>query len=559
MLGEEVWRELWGRTAPRRGMMIRGRKIAGRALAAFVALAATLLVATSATGGPGDALPDLVSDAPTGDYLQTYADPGGTNRLLLRFNGYVHNDGAGALEIRGTGNNGGQMTSVLQRLYASDGLSSRDVSSGGTVQYETADGHGHFHLHSAMQYALFDSSKSGIVAPAMKVGFCLVDWQQMSGAAPRAYLDNSNCERGRPDAPVVVMGVSSGWRDVYGSTLAFQWIDVSDVMPGSYWLASRSDPDGVLLESNEANNDWVFKSNESIVSGYVAQPVSAAAAAATPTTIDLSAAQFGQPGPVRYEIVADPRNGTLDRAVGQPFDQAQVIYTPRAGALGIDTFTVVARDSASEFPRTPARATVTVHISGPAPSVAISGAPASVLTGTAVQLTASVTGDPPGVTWSVDGVQGGNPSLGTISPAGLYTAPTAVPPDGRVTIRAASARAYADVSIAIHTPPPPAPAPTPSTPPPSTTPPPPPAAAPPTAAPTPVAPTPAGAPSSTRVAVLPKTRQTNPLSVPVLSARGRLLLVGLVSARAGTLRFDITRTGKRLGSCLVETHRRGTR
>src|SRR5438067_782180 len=43
-----------------------------------------------------------------------------------------------------------------------------------------------------------------------------------------------------------------------------------------------------------------------------------------------------------------------------------------------------------------------------------------------------------GITWSVNGVVGGNSSVGTITTAGLYTAPAAVPMSNVVTVTATS-------------------------------------------------------------------------------------------------------------------------
>ena len=43
------------------------------------------------------------------------------------------------------------------------------------------------------------------------------------------------------------------------------------------------------------------------------------------------------------------------------------------------------------------------------------------------QLTAYVPLSPNTVTWTVNGIQGGDAAIGTISPTGLYRAPTAVP------------------------------------------------------------------------------------------------------------------------------------
>ena len=51
-------------------------------------------------------LPNLVADPPTGVFLETSSTEGGLAKegeakLLLRFNGYVHNKGPGALDFRG--------------------------------------------------------------------------------------------------------------------------------------------------------------------------------------------------------------------------------------------------------------------------------------------------------------------------------------------------------------------------------------------------------------------------------------------------------------------------
>lgn len=62
---------------------------------------------------------------------------------------------------------------------------------------------------------------------------------------------------------------------------------------------------------------------------------------------------------------------------------------------------------------------------------------ASVLLAQTAQFTATVTGTSfSAVNWSVDSIAGGNPSIGTISVAGLYTAPKSLPPTPAVTITA---------------------------------------------------------------------------------------------------------------------------
>ncbi len=71
------------------------------------------------------------------------------------------------------------------------------------------------------------------------------------------------------------------------------------------------------------------------------------------------------------------------------------------------------------------------------PTLTVSPATSNVQEGSQQQFTATVSGtNDNAVTWQVNGVTGGNTSVGTISSAGLYTAPTVVPNPASVTITA---------------------------------------------------------------------------------------------------------------------------
>ncbi len=71
------------------------------------------------------------------------------------------------------------------------------------------------------------------------------------------------------------------------------------------------------------------------------------------------------------------------------------------------------------------------------PSVTVSPATANVQEGSQQQFTATVSNtNDNAVTWQVNGVTGGNTSVGTISATGLYTAPSVIPNPASVTISA---------------------------------------------------------------------------------------------------------------------------
>ena len=70
-------------------------------------------------------------------------------------------------------------------------------------------------------------------------------------------------------------------------------------------------------------------------------------------------------------------------------------------------------------------------------TIAVTPASASVSPGQTTQFTVVVTGTTnTGVTWQVNGTAGGNSTVGTISAAGLYTAPNSIPNPATVTVAA---------------------------------------------------------------------------------------------------------------------------
>jgi hypothetical protein len=407
-------------------------------------------------------LPDIVADSPVGGNApEVQADAQGS-RLLLRLDGFVHNRGPGPLEIRGADPSGGVMGTVRQRVYDSAG-GFQDIAHAPapSLIYETNDDHEHWHLLHAMRYSLWSEDKTVAVAPVQKVGFCLIDSQRVEAPASsrQVYSEASDdfCRWQEPDAASVFMGVSPGWRDIYGSNLAFQWVDISDVAPGRYWLRADADPDGVIAETDEVN-PGAYDTQPSIVNGYRADPVAAGTVPAFgPTPISLAATKFddvpsGSPGPREFQVVTAPAGGTLDRPTGTWFSGAQVRYTPKPGFSGPDSFTVAARDASTPFPRTPPSAAVTLTVQGSAQGTSqnltaasassvlgISGAPKSVYTSSTTQLRATGPGVAQGVAWSVDGIDAGSPAAGTISAGGVYHAPASAPPGGSVAIGVRSA------------------------------------------------------------------------------------------------------------------------
>ena len=131
---------------------------------------------------------------------------------------------------------------------------------------------------------------------------------------------------------------------------------------------------------------------------------------------------------------------------------ASGLYTAPA-AVPSGAVTVRATDTASG---TAGSAAVTVTAPPPPVTVDVTPATASVQTGATRQFTATVTGSSATPVWSVNGVTGGNATVGTISASGLYTAPASVP-SGAVTVRATDTASGVNDTAAVtvtQTPPP---------------------------------------------------------------------------------------------------------
>jgi hypothetical protein len=503
-------------------MSLRVTSIAIAMLGGLLAcLLVCLLATTSAARAATDKLPDMVADPATNPSLQTYAYPDGTTHLLLRFDGYIHNQGAGAMEMRGSQRVGTTMTQTAQRIYRTDGSFYDDTSRHADIVWEPADSHNHWHLKAAARYSLWDSTKSFEAAPAMKVGFCAGDSEWVGGPdnAYYTYAISGICAQGQPTASSTFMGVGAGWRDRYSASTAFQWVDVTDVQPGTYWVRTEVDPQDYVKEANEVNPP-AFAASSSTVPGYRAKPVNAGVVSVSaPTAIPLATDSFGSGlGSRAFRIILSPKHGRLNVGGGSLFSTPSVTYTANPGWVGPDSFTYEAHDSSSSFPPYSATAAVTLNVGGVSPNVAISGAPASMQSGTSARLLATVLGEDPYVNWTVDGVPSGTPTTGTVDAWGLYSAPSVAPPSGHVTIRATTASgAFSEVTIAITDPPPPQPAPAIST----------------------RAPVNGGAaPANGRV-----------LRGVKMGTDGRWAIVESQSRRAGVIRVRVHNRGRYLGHC----------
>ena len=123
-------------------------------------------------------------------------------------------------------------------------------------QFELENCHNHTHYKGYAEYRLFDITGQEIPI-GFKNGFCVMDLE-CSGGGSAQY----GCS---------TMGISAGCGDIYSSGLTCQWIDITDVDPGTYTFVNRTnwdnDPDGLgNIETNLFNN-WAQTCIEIFVNG----------------------------------------------------------------------------------------------------------------------------------------------------------------------------------------------------------------------------------------------------------------------------------------------------
>jgi hypothetical protein len=107
--------------------------------------------------------------------------------------------------------------------------------------FEYSPCHQHFHFKSYAGYRILDANNQ-VVATGHKQAFCLEDISQVS---PNAGPGNHTCQN---------QGVTAGWADVYWGGLPCQWVDVTGVPPGDYFLEIVINGESVLAESDYTNN-----------------------------------------------------------------------------------------------------------------------------------------------------------------------------------------------------------------------------------------------------------------------------------------------------------------
>jgi hypothetical protein len=155
-------------------------------------------------------------------------------------------------------------------------------------------------------------------------------------------------------------------------------------------------------------------------------------------------------GGLPFNIAVDNKNGLVVVAIANPatgvsqFDRVDpatgAVTTIQNTSTLLATGIAVSDDGNDLFVANNMQLQIII-LPAPSPtvSVTVSPSPASVNLGAIQQFTASVSGSlNSNVTWSVNGIPGGNSTVGLISSSGLYAAPPILPSPTTITIQASS-------------------------------------------------------------------------------------------------------------------------
>ncbi len=197
----------------------------------------------AATAATGDELRPNLQALPASDVqLETTSD----GRTLLRFSTTSTNVGAGPLELRAGQVGADNKQDVYQRVYL-EGGGAHDYLAGQFVYHPD---HGHVHFEGYARYELQPENAPGASERVgEKVTFCVMDTTRIDTRLPGAPKTAVYTTCGDQ-----VQGLSVGWGDKYGYRLAGQELDVTGLPDGIYVLRIVIDPNGRLLETNDADN-----------------------------------------------------------------------------------------------------------------------------------------------------------------------------------------------------------------------------------------------------------------------------------------------------------------
>jgi hypothetical protein len=171
------------------------------------------------------------------------------NKVLYRFSLPIANIGDGPLELREV-THPNQTQDIYQRIYDSQGPLTESL----VGSFPNANPpYGHLFLVGIAEYRLRTVTAGNGVGPTVatqvKTSYALVDSDDYDLSLPGAPDDRVYDNHNDP-----LLGISIGWADVYSKNVPRQWIEVTGLLSGQYWLEVEVDPYNLIQETDNSNN-----------------------------------------------------------------------------------------------------------------------------------------------------------------------------------------------------------------------------------------------------------------------------------------------------------------
>jgi hypothetical protein len=208
---------------------------------------------TPVVGAPDPAtLPDLIPLPAYGMWVGSHRD----GREWLSFGADLWNAGPGNLVVEGYRQPAEDVMDAWQYFLAPDGTVTGKADAG-RLEYDTRDGHDHWHFRQFATYQLLDTNKQKIVR-SKKEAFCLAPTDAIDMTVPNAewipYSVGLGSACGGPSALWIRENLDVGWGDTYYQGLPGQSFEVTDLPNGRYYVAVIANPKDKLIEGNTSNN-----------------------------------------------------------------------------------------------------------------------------------------------------------------------------------------------------------------------------------------------------------------------------------------------------------------
>jgi hypothetical protein len=215
---------------------------------------------------PKSVLPDLVA-LPAWDIVPAHVASG--DQDWLDFGATVWVGGNGPLDVEAFRSGGSPVMPAYQYFYRDGKVIGRVRA--GTMGFDSAKGHNHWHFEQFAQYRLLGADKKLVVRSA-KVGFCIAPSDPVNLLLPGAVWQPSvigfTGQCGSPTALWVREMLPLGWGDTYEQYLAGQAFNITSLPNGVYYIEVIANPDRVLRETNLGNDVALRKIIISGVKGH---------------------------------------------------------------------------------------------------------------------------------------------------------------------------------------------------------------------------------------------------------------------------------------------------